>query len=312
LPPNQAWRCEEVLIRLAGDAAPAVSLGRDSESSQRCRDEWSKWWSQNSATIDLAKLDAAPATLGLTLIVELDMRPTKGRVYEIDANKKVVWKIEVGRQVYDAVVVGKDRVLIAERGDSASYQVSCRDFKGEVLWTKNLSAMPMSLQVLPQGGVLVFSRNQILEFDMIAPNQPDKFILQRDRIDLVAAAKDKNGEYVALTTAGQVLRIDAQKNERGTFRIDVRPSYMGGMQLLPNGKMLVAHAGGVSEFAPDGSKEWTVDIPAQATSVQRLANGNTLVTAANDRKVIELDRRGSTVWEYSPADNAMPRRARQR
>ena len=60
LPPDQAWRAEDVLFRLAdGKEPPTVALGND-EARQKCRDAWLAWWKEQGPKIDLAKLHEAP------------------------------------------------------------------------------------------------------------------------------------------------------------------------------------------------------------------------------------------------------------
>src|SRR5262249_37516231 len=66
LPLDRAWEAEEVLFLVAGDKAPAVTLGQDKVSRQKCRDEWVKWWKANADKVDLAKLDVSSRTLGYT------------------------------------------------------------------------------------------------------------------------------------------------------------------------------------------------------------------------------------------------------
>src|SRR5262249_46842300 len=60
LPQGSGWRVEEVLIRMAGESAPQVSLGDDAAARKACRDRWLAWWEKNRDTVDLAKLDGTP------------------------------------------------------------------------------------------------------------------------------------------------------------------------------------------------------------------------------------------------------------
>src|SRR5439155_16195358 len=83
-PAARGWRVEDLLYRVAGEAAPAVSLGAaDEEARKRCRDAWRAWWKKNEARVDLAKLNLADALLGLTLYCEYD-----GRVWLAGAENK--------------------------------------------------------------------------------------------------------------------------------------------------------------------------------------------------------------------------------
>ena len=44
LPPVDAYEAEDILLTLAGDAAPAVPLGEDTAECKKCRDAWQAWW----------------------------------------------------------------------------------------------------------------------------------------------------------------------------------------------------------------------------------------------------------------------------
>lgn len=308
LPRDQAWRVEEVLVRLAGEQSPAVSLGKDDASRKHCRDAWNGWWSTAAAGIDLAKLDAVPRVLGYTLIVQGEQRTPAGQVYEINSSGNLIWKISSVQQPMDAVVIGKDRVLIAESGAS---QLSLRDFRGTVIWSKSL-VMPNGIQPLPNGRYLIVSRGQVLEMN---EKRDELFKFERERVmDICAACKDKNGDYWVLTHAGDCFRVDPQKKEHKPFKVNTRPIFgqMAGMDALANGKMLIAYANSVVEFDSNGNRGWAYNTTGQLSSVQRLANGNTLIASLPNRQIVELDRNKDVVWDYTPNDGSVPRKARRR
>lgn len=80
--------------------------------------------------------------------------------------------------------------------------------------------------------------------------------------------------------------------------------------LTDAGTLLLARTdlGKVSEFDLSGREVWSAAVP-RPWSVQRLANGNTLVCSF-EMFVRELDPRGQTVWEFTPKDApgyAMPK-----
>lgn len=71
-------------------------------------------------------------------------------------------------------------------------------------------------------------------------------------------------------------------------------------QGLPNGHRLVTTLSGraVIEFDHQGREVWKVDeLPGQPTSVQRLENGNTLVTCSNASRVLEYRPDKEIAWE---------------
>jgi hypothetical protein len=307
VPQSSGWRIQDLLTRLAGDGAPTVSLGVNEAGRQKCRDAWLAWWDKEGAKIDLAKLDGAAPALGYTLLVVRDPRVALGRVMEVNAAKEVLWKIEGLNLPMDALVVGKDRVLIAEQG--SPHQVTERDFRGTVIWSKQVP-MPVGLQRLPNGNTLVVSRNQIAEWD--AEHNP-VYTYHRNVADITAATKLRGGEFMLLTSQGACVRLSEDRKEIKTFQITPRPVYhpFGGIEGLPSGNLLVTQRDSVVECDPSGNSIWSAPI-ARPGDVQRLSNGNTIVVSTANYTVSELDRAGQSVWEYKFTDGTTPYRARRR
>lgn len=307
LPQGAGWRIEEILIRLAGDSAPEVSLGSEDAARKKCRDAWLDWWDKNGATVDLAKLDGTPAMLGHTLLVLRDPRGVSGRVEEINEKLQSLWKIDNLQQPIDAVMTGKDRVLIAEY---SNYQVSEREISGKVLWTKRV-IMPIAVQRLPDGHTVVASRNQVVEWD---EQQRDVFTLRRDQSDIVAATKARSGEVVLFTQSGTCIRIDPKTNKEIASFATGRQYYgYGSIAVLPNGRILITLLNSVVEYDANGGQHWQATFN-RPTSVQRLPNGNTLVCSSTlpSPLVAELDRNGKIVWEFKPPDGMAPWKVRRR
>jgi hypothetical protein len=308
LPQSSGWRIEDVLVRLAGADAPKVTLGEDAAVRQKCRDAWKEWWDKNGAAIDLAKLDAAPPMLGNTLLVLRD-RNGGGKIVEVNTEKKEVWKIEGLALPTDAVVVGRDRVLIAEQNN----MVSERDFAGKVIWSKQVS-LPTAVQRLPNGNTFVVCRNQVVELDT---RHNEVFTYQRQQgYDVCAAQKLRNGEAVVVTNSGQCIRLDAKGKEVPSkhFKVSTTGVAIGGIDVLPNNHILLTGRNGVAEY--DGTSAtpvWQATIRGP-TSVQRLPNGNTLVASGQvaPPAAVELDRNGQTVWDYKAPDGFVVWRARRR
>jgi outer membrane protein assembly factor BamB len=307
LPQGSGWRIEDVLVRLAGESAPKVTLGEDAAARQKCRDAWKEWWDKNGAKTDLARLDGAPPMLGNTLLVLRDPRSGAGKVVEINAKKEEIWKIDGLQFPADAVVVGRNRVLIVEQNN---HQVSERDFSGKVIWSKQVP-LPTGVQRLPNGNTFVTCRNQLVEYDT---KQTEVFSYQRQQYDICAAQKLRSGEAVFVTTNGQCTRVDAKGKESKTFPVSRMLSVLGGLEVLPNSHVLVTQRDSVAEYdGTGGAPVWQATY-SRPTSVQRLPNGNTLVASgmAAASGVAELDRAGQTVWEYKSTDNFLPYRARRR
>ncbi len=54
-PFDAAWRSEELLRRLAGDAAPSVWLDDTAEGRRKCRDAWAAWWKDKGDKVDVGR-----------------------------------------------------------------------------------------------------------------------------------------------------------------------------------------------------------------------------------------------------------------
>ena len=64
-PPGElSWRVEELLGRLAGEQPPPLPSGDDAAARQKRRDAWSRWWKENGAGINLARLQRTAAVPG--------------------------------------------------------------------------------------------------------------------------------------------------------------------------------------------------------------------------------------------------------
>jgi hypothetical protein len=306
LPQGSAWQVEDVLIRLAGDAAPKVTLGEDAAARQKYRDVWQEWWQKNESGTDLAKLDAAPPMLGHTLLVVRDPRMPTGKVFEINAKKEVVWKIEGLQMPTDAVVIGRDHVLITEE---LGHQVSERDLTGKILWSKQVP-QPIGVQRLPNGNTFVACRSQLVEYDS---RRREVFSYQRQQFDICAARKLRGGDAILTTRTGQCVRVDAKGKEAAPVALQrgIMP-YPGDLDVLPNNHILVTQQNGVAEYDPAGGPAVWQATFLRPTSVQRLPNGNTLVASGQaSAMVAELDRAGKTVWKYDVTEGPVWRARRR-
>jgi HEAT repeat protein len=304
LPAEQLWPAEEVLVRLAGDKAPQVSLGTDEITRQRCRDAWQAWWQQNQAQIDLAKLDLPRALLGYTLVVQFNFNrivggrgiPPVGQVMELDGAKapRVRWSFDIPTYPVAAQVVGPDRVLVAEYQGA---RVTERDFQGNIKWQKAVAGNPIDTQRLPNGNTFIVMQNRLTELDR---NGKEVFNLPRP-YDIFRARKLRSGEVMFITNVGTLIRMDSlTRREIKTFPVGQVGNLFGNFEVLPSGNVIVPqyHANQIVEFNASGRKVWSARV-AWPTSVARLPNGHTLVASQNNRRIVELDRTGREVWAHN-------------
>jgi hypothetical protein len=227
-----------------------------------------------------------------------------GNVREIDRDGKTLWQFEGVQYPIDAQVVGPDRVLVAEYN---LRRVTERDFKGNVLWQKQLAATqyPLAVQRLPGGNTFIVTQQHLLEIDR---DGRETFTYDRPKRDIMAGAKLRDGQYVCATRTGQCIHVDGEGREVKSF--PTGPLALTGTNIdgLPNGRVLVPQPK-VVEYDFDGRALWEVKV-ANPTSVMRLPNGNTLVGSMYHMKIVELDRAGKVVRQMQ--SEGQLKRVRQR
>lgn len=308
---DQLWPAEEVLIRLAGEKAPPVSLGTDPATRKATRDAWQKWYVSSKDKIDLARLESPDVALGYTLLVfqTINRAAVAGKAFrgiayevmEIKADKSVRWKFDANTQIVDAQVVGDNRVLCAE---FQNRRVTERDFKGAVLFEKQLNGNPISVQRLPNGNTFVVMQTGLYEF-----NRKGDEVYSYSHNNVMRGKKLRNGEicFVANQGQGVFTRMDSKNKVLKTFNVNAINSLFGGMDVLPNGGVLLPdwQQQRVVEYDRDGRQVNQINGLTWPLGVQRLPNGNTLISTQNagginTGRVVEYDRKGNQVMSFQP------------
>lgn len=165
--------------------------------------------------------------------------------------------------------------------------------------------------VLENGNILFTTGKGVLEMT----RQNDTVFHYQSESPIFACQRLKNNgnTFVGECRSGRLLevapdgtickevRILPEGTEDGGF------AFMRNARRLDNGNYLVAHYGNqtVKEYDPDGKVIWSVDVPGGPHSVMRLPDGHTLVAVADitqHPRIVELDREGRTVWEFSNED----------
>jgi hypothetical protein len=283
--PEMAWQVEDVLVALAGEKAPAVSIGDGGAADRRkCREEWSKWWKANGDAADLAVLDDRERLAGLTLGIEVN----PSRLFECGPDKKIRWEIKTARGPMDAQVLPGGRVLFAEMD---SHLVKECDFQGNVKWEKKIGDSPTGCQRLPNGNTFVSTYTSVMEFDR-AGKEVFNFRIPGSN----AIRKHRNGNIV-YTTAEAIVEVTTENREVRKVPLP-KDSMWVGIQDLPGDRFMVANSstGRVVEVDKGGKILWEGQV-AGACGVWRVPNGHTLVAAP--QRIVELDRAGKIVWEVA-------------
>ncbi len=296
IPIRYVAEVEEHLQRLAGEQAPAISVGDGSPAARdRAVKGWDQWWHSNATAVDLARAGEQDAFLGLYTICEYDnaMGMPSGQVWETTRDGQPRWKATGMLGAMDAQLLPGGTFLVAE---NSANRVSERTRDGSLKWEFRVPGNPIACQRLPNGNTFIATYNQVLEVDpqgktLYSHNRGPAFYL-------FSAQKTKNGRIVCMTAQGAVIEIDPQTG-KDTRTINLGPNGgWCGVEALPAGRYLVATMNNnlVREIDNEGKTLWQATF-AGAFRASRLPNGNTLVASMTTKKVAELDRNGQVRWE---------------
>lgn len=313
LPRGRLWQLEDFLLRLSGEHPPGGRFGKTADDLAKARDAWAGWWAKGG--VDLATADLTPRVQGLTDVVGQDLSFGRGTAYTLGPDLKEVWRLKGDQQtmIADLKTLPNGHTLVVEQ----TFRVTERDPAGAIVCS-HAGLQPISAQVLPNGNWLVIGRSTISEmrpgkgvatvvktYTRPLPNpaaapQPG---IRLNQYDIVAGARLPTGEVIFVTSAQQGPNLFRVSDD---FKEAVNPQTIGrlqntvmvGIDVTPAGKLLVCHQAQVAEYdLKDGKPGWTFDV-ANPTSVQRLANGNTLIASPTGGRAVEVTPEREVVWEY--------------
>jgi len=289
---ERAVQAHDFLCQVAGERSPSHPTEDTSEARKKCSADWTAWWKDNAAKVDLAKLTSPQSSmLGYTLICEANT----GEIVEIGKDGKPRWSFRGVLFPVDAWVLPGNRVLVAECNGA---KVTERDLKGNVLWQRQgLNGSPVNVQRLPNGNTFIATNVNLLEVDR---NGKDVMSINNVFGGITAAYKAKNGHIIVVSQQGQCVRLDSSGKQLKSFNSGRVGGWTSGIDLLANGNILIAqpNTNKTVEFSPDGKVVMEFNTP-QVTTATALPNGNILAASSNTRQVMEIDRRGRTVWTFN-------------
>jgi Ca2+-binding EF-hand superfamily protein/HEAT repeat protein len=337
LPREQTREAEEILYRLAGNKAPAVSPSGN-------RTAWQSWWKDHGVNVNLAVLESAPQLQGPYLMVVAEVSndslnnpfggfgkrvgigPNKDRLVALDRKGQIQWQINNLDFPIDFQVLPGDRVLIAEYN---ACRVTERDLTGKILWEySNLTRPPISVQRLPNGHTFIVlyhtpvSGGYMLEVDpkgtiVATIENPAGGAIKGNPL-IRAAYKLPDGQIICVTSNDTCYRLDATGKEVKRFNLPLFggsiaaivqvPSFAGNLDVtLKNHIVVMQSDNTVAEYDLDGKQHWKT--PATGNRATRLPSGNTLV-ASETGGLTELDNAGKMVWQYQPPAGYVAMRGR--
>jgi HEAT repeat protein len=286
-PLDIAWRAEEVLVHLAGLKAPEVSSGQGSAADRKqWRDGWAKWWDQEGAKVDLARLEEGPVFLRRVLIPEMHAN----RIWECDRDGKVRWEMTKLQVPIDAHYLPGGRLLIAEAVKGG--RVSERNRDGKVLWQYPVD-MPALCQRLANGNTFIGTIQRVFEV-----TRSGKVVFSYTPgadFSTNGYHRLRNGNVVLLSVDGKLREVSPAGKIVRSFELAKNRNWCG-VEALPGNRYLVAdcRAGEVLEVDATGKTRWRV-AQSGAYFATRLPNGNTLVAHAGG--IVEFNRAGKAVWK---------------
>lgn len=315
LPRGRIWQLEDLLLQLAGKVPEGGRFGKSPEALAKARDVWAAWWEQKSGSIDLVKLAYKPRIQGFTDIVEYDRTGNgNGRFVSLGPDLKEKHSF-MSSSLFEAKMMPNGRITTIENYS----QVLDRDLSGAVQKTRNVNQQPVAFQALPDGGMLLVSRQFIYEYDK---DGAQKWVYQRQNTaDIVSGCRLPGGDTLFITMAQQgsnCFRLDGKGNLKDKTGIAVgrmqNYGYTQGIEAISDETLLMCEGNQVAEYDLKTGKvgwKYSVNLP---TGVQRLPNGNTLIAAHNNNRsrAIEIDSTGEVLWEYTSKDGHLILKAYRR
>ncbi|MCE9556541.1 MAG: PQQ-binding-like beta-propeller repeat protein, partial [Planctomycetes bacterium] len=261
----------------------------DSKERETAIVAWKQWLDGPGASAKL-RFPLRNASLGLGRILVASM--ATNQVVEIDSLGKEVWRQQVTGPFGVAGTLDGHR-LVANYSGRTIHEF---DETGKEIWTANdLPGNPSCLQRLSNGNTLVVlsNRGQVIEI------APDKKIVntQEYGAGVAFARRLENGNtLVCQPRQSRVIEFDPKGQQVATFQA----ANATAARRLENGNTLIAEQGRnrVVELSPTGQVAWSVEEVPGPWDVERLDNGNTIVS--NSRGVEEFgpDRRVLRTWNY--------------
>jgi HEAT repeat protein len=288
-PPELAARAEDALIRLAGEQSPAVGSAAGNPAERKTwHAAWERWQREQGSKVDLGRLDGATPYLGFTLVPEMH----GGKVWECDRSGKVRWEIKGLQQPRDACVLPNGRVLVCE---VQANQVTERDLKGNIHWKHPVND-PAYVERLPNGNTFIGTHRRAIE---VTPAGKEVFAYEPENDFFIHSMHRKpNGNVVCLSMRGLLREVDRSGHTVCSFQLDQNNRNWCGVQGLPGQRYLAVdlNQGHVLELDAKGGTRWECKVPGACYAVRR-PTGNTLVCSFNGHRIVEVDRKGTIVWE---------------
>ncbi len=325
---GRIWQLEDLLLALAGTHPKDGRFLKSPESLLKTRDVWQSWWKEKGEKVDFVKFEYKPRVTGFTDIIEMDYRGYgQGRIVSLGPDLKEKWRITGVNNPTDVKVAPNGHIWVVESNNN---QVTERDASGKILNRRNAFQQPLNIDLLPDGGMVVVCRNNVMQWDK---EGKQTWAFGRPSYDIMAGCRLPSGETMFITNLYQG---PGQPGGANSFRVDAKGvdakknltlgwiMQIQTMDVIGEDKVLLCERDNKNPAQPEdrvaeydlktGKQTWKYDCPRDSgpTSSQRLPNGNTLISLMNLNRLIEVDPSGEIVWEYQAKDGLKVGRAYRR
>jgi hypothetical protein len=205
--------------------------------------------------------------------------------------------------------------IVAEH-DRRQQRVVHVDLKGEIARQFACDSLPLDLQLLPGGNVLVNMGLAIVELDAgfgeiwrYSTRKMAFFSCQKLANGNVMLGDTGEARIIEVSPEGRIMRalpfpVSADCTPHyNMFRL-FRPLDEAGDRLL----VACFHDRKIAEFSWDGRVHWQAPVEGTPYMTIRLPSGNTLVSLGPAGRIVEIDPAGAVVWRYDMwEDNRLER-----
>jgi hypothetical protein len=332
---GQSWVVEELLVQIAGKDAPkerckhTKTQGETKEPSsnktarEKVRDAWKKWWTTNADKIDLNKLNLKQTLRGeFVMMIQSWNGRQQIQVYEYarDDSIKNRYAFENNSGFMDIYLDG-DRTLMM---DGNSFNLVERDGSGKTIASRtvpdnkkgngrNFGFQGKTLQLLPNGNILVVTGNGFVEMDkdfkeVSRYTRPD--INNQPQFDVSGAYRMNDGKTAVLLTTNRLFLLDDKlKEDKERKSVTTQPpAYRQNLAQSGEDKVLVLEQSQLTEYdlkTGKASGEAKVKEIYNAICLQRLPNGNIMYVDQNNypNSIVEKSATGEVVYSVPIPDN---------
>jgi hypothetical protein len=282
-------RAEDLLLRIAREQAPKVSAGPSEEERKQWQAAWAQWFADHATDVDLAHLDEEPPFLNLTLVCEMH----GNKIWEVGRDGKVRWEMDQLQGPRTAQMLPGGRVLVAEYKLN---KVTERDRTGKLLWEHPCND-PAYVLRLPNGNTFLGNHQRAVEVtregkEVFSYKPPEQGFL------IHSMHRKRDGNLVCLSMSGILREVNREGKEVRSFQLDTNNRNWCGVEGLSGNRYLAVdlNQGEVLELDATGKVSWKCQVQG-ASYALRLPNGNTMVCSFGGRRVVEVNRAGTVVWE---------------